>query len=42
MCLTLLHDHAREGGDGQLRHVVADLADLVRKLARPGGMDGRP
>jgi len=42
MCLTLLHDHAREGGDGQLRHVVADFADLVRKLARPGGMDGRP
>jgi hypothetical protein len=37
MCLTLLHDHACEGGDGQLRHNVADLADPVRKLARPGG-----
>jgi hypothetical protein len=37
MCLTLLHDHAREGGDGQSRHNVEDLADPVRKLARPGG-----
>jgi hypothetical protein len=27
MCLTLLHDHAREGGDGQSRHNVEDLAD---------------
>jgi hypothetical protein len=36
MCLTLLHDHARGGADGQLRHDVADLADRVRKLVRPG------